>query len=114
MIYCDNKKALRTAMIIVLVYAFMQILILTIPFLETYFSFHKNPLLPRDLVGYITFPLYFLVPIFSAISLYALQSIRKNQFDKTIVVPLIVGIVLYFIFKVDIYLYIQNHNPYGS
>jgi len=110
----NDKRTLKIIMYLIFVYSIAELLFKIIPFVSSYFNNNRSPLLPDCVVGYVAFPLYFIVPVFLGISIYALHSIRQKVFNKSITIVLLIFVIFYFIFGIKIYLFIQEYNPYCS
>jgi hypothetical protein len=72
-----------------------------------------NPLIPEQLIDYVAFPLYFLVPLFSVMAAYSAYCLLKKGFHKPINYIMIAISALYFLFGAYIYNFINSFNPYG-
>lgn len=60
MIDFNNTKQLKYIILVCSVYAVFIVVGLIINFIQFYFNF-DNPLLPRYLIDYVAFPLYFIL-----------------------------------------------------
>ncbi len=109
----NDKRTLKVLMFVVLFHSSFQILNFTISFVNSYFNLKASPLLPDDLISYVGFPLFFLIPIFCGFSYLALKSLLSNEFNKMMVFVLLTLTILYVIFGSTIYSFIMKYNPYG-
>ncbi len=114
MIDLSDKKTLRIITYIVLIYSILQILNYMISFLRSYFNLTRSTLIPDSLIDYVAFPLFFILPIFIGIAVFALRSLLNNKFDKRVIIISLAIVILYFIFGSTIYGLIMDHNPYRN
>lgn len=113
MIDFNNLKQQKSIVLICAIYAAFVIVFRIVNFTQFYFNI-DNPLLPRYLIDYIAFPLFFIIPVFLSIFIYTLWSYKTNNFNKKIIIGIVIFSVLYYLFQTQIYIYIQSFSPYHS
>lgn len=113
MIDFNNTKQLKYIILVCSIYAVFIVVGLIINFIQFYFNF-DNPLLPRYLINYVAFPLYFIIPVFTTIIIYTFWCYRNDTFYKNFIIGILIFSVLYFLFQAQLYQYIQCFSPYHS
>lgn len=80
-----------------------------------YDDFRKdNPLLPKYLLKFVAFSTCFLVPLYSFISYFIYQKLKRNLLNKKVVLALLLLTILHFLFGGYLVVFINQFNPYGN
>ncbi len=109
-----SADAIKKIAIITALYSAYMIISNIANVVQGYFDFNDNPLIPKYLIKYIAFPLIFIVPVFGVIGFLSFRASRSTEPKSIVVISCLIFAMLYFLFQVQIYSYIQSINPYGS
>lgn len=109
-----STKATKNLALITAIYSLFKIILRIIEIIQSYFNIGDNPLIPKYLIKYIAFPLLFIIPFFGIIGYLSFKQFRAFKPKTGIVLVCFLLAILYFLFEIHIYGYIQSVNPYGS
>lgn len=109
----NNAKYLKNVLLVCSIFAVFIIVGRVVNFVQFYFNI-DNPLIPRYLIDYFAFPLYFIIPAFIIILIYAIWCLKNNTFNKYIIIGILIFSIVYFLFQSQIHQYLQSFSPYHS
>lgn len=108
----DNKQW-KVLLYVTLGIALLQLFFDVISIITIYLFQPNNPLIPKHLVDYASFPLFILIAIHTVIGLFSFYWIKTKIINKILILLLFSFSIVLVVFKSEIILLFQSFNPYG-